>query len=39
MCFALVPIFSQAFKNNIIHLDSLLLLFDGLWKVKGEYIV
>ena len=31
---------AQSFKHNIFGLyDSLLLLFDGLWKVKAEYMV
>ena len=28
---------AEAFKNNIIYLDPLLLLFDGLWKMKAEF--
>ena len=30
---------AKPFKNNIICLDSLLLLFDSFWKMKAEYIV
>ena len=29
---------AEVFKNNM-YLDSLLLLFDGLWKVKAQYMV
>ena len=37
--FPCVLIFSEAFQNNIIYVDSLLLVFDSLWEVKTEYMV
>ena len=30
---------AEALKNNILYFDSLLLLLDGLWKNKAQYVV